>query len=724
MSHRTDDSTAHTSDSIWSAVDETASDGPPCGTCQQSCTIRHEMDGGGSTLGDSLAQLRASDSGILLSYTSAVGHRSKPSRLTTPQIRNGRGELEGTDWPKALHLFVERMKGIQGAHGPDAIAVLALGSLSLEETAFLGGLVRSGLRTSSLAGFPAAASVAAVAREEAFGFDAPSACYRDLELADTIVLVNTNLSQTHPDLWERVHRNPNHPTIVVVDSRRTDTSAQADLHLPIHPHSEAILLHSIGRELVERDWINADYVTQHTSGFSALAAHIEQFTIDVACRETRLSAGLIEHLVELIHRGDRVMFVWSSGSDAAGNREIARAVTNLALMTGQIGRPGTGVLTCDEPCSAGADRLFSNRHSLWGGRSFSDPLERLQAASISGIPAKLLPETGASSYEQVVEGLQDGSIRGLWIVGSGSGAVSSSHPELAALLGTAEFLAVQETRENALGVSQAHVVFPSAEWTEKKGTVITPERRLKFLTPSEHPPGDALTDFVIFRLLADAWGCGRTLRKWNSPAGVFELLKKLSAHRPCDFSGIVDHDMLVTFLGIQWPFTGSEGSDGGEAASGDRRLFEGGRYFHPDQKARFTFDSPHQRKDREHHLLQFDVKPSTDVAAEGLGDEPRGLREPPPEWAAARIVLLLNPVDADFWSLTERELIRLEMGPFLLQGVIRFSDAIPSGQIGIPSTAPFRRLWQSAISQPLEAQVRGLTCHILSGGLSIQDPAA
>ncbi len=118
--------------------------------------------------------------------------------------------------------------------------------------------------------------------------------------------------------------------------------------------------------------------------------------------------------------------------------------------------------------------------------------------------------------------------------------------------------------------------------------------------------------------------------------------------------------MLVTFLGIQWPFSGSEE---GEVASGDRRLFEGGRYFHPDQKARFTFDSPHQRKDGEHHLLQFDVKPAIDAAAEASGDvEPRGLREPPPEWAAARIVLLLNPVDADFWSLTERESIRLEDG--------------------------------------------------------------
>jgi assimilatory nitrate reductase catalytic subunit len=155
---------------------------------------------------------------------------------------------------------------------------------------------------------------------------------------------------------------------------------------------------------------------------------------------------------------------------------------------------------------------------------------------------------------------------------------------------------------------RAHLVLPAAGWGEKEGTFINSERRIGMAKKVARAPGEALADFHIFRLVAHYWGCGHLFREWTSPQATFQILKRLSAGRPCDFTGIDDYRHLDRCGGIQWPLTetwnaeretrneNSGATDSAfripRSAFTERRLFADGRFFTPDGKARFIFEAP------------------------------------------------------------------------------------------------------------------------------------
>src|SRR5690606_13028251 len=147
---------------------------------------------------------------------------------------------------------------------------------------------------------------------------------------------------------------------------------------------------------------------------------------------------------------------------------------------------------------------------------------------------------------------------------------------------------------------------PAAGWGEKEGTFINSERRIGLIKKVSPAPGLALSDFSIFRLIAEAWGCGELFREWSSPEAAFQILKRVSAGQPCDITGIEDYAHIDAAGGIQWPFAlretedvSTEKRDGdaeGDALSRfqkpERRLFEDGKFFHGDGRARFLFEEP------------------------------------------------------------------------------------------------------------------------------------
>lgn len=637
-----------------------------CGYCRSSCPVQDRV-----SEDDHLVHTLLSDSGILRVQEVVRSSATSAARLVSPLLRNASGQLKAVEWPQALREFVARMQGLQKDHGEDSIAILAPGRLTLEETAFLGALTRSGMGTNATASVPSSWTSSAAVREQAFGFDAPSLSHSDFEEADAVVLIGVNLSVTHAPLWDRVARNPHRPRVVVIDPRRTETSALADLHLQIQPSSEAILLHTIARELVERDWVDSDYVKRCTSGFSALAAYIERFTVDIAARETRLSVGLIEHLAELIHKSERVVFVWSNETGSGDESDTARAAVNLALMTGNIGRPGCGVYSVNEPCGESGMRLVDIRNSLWGARDFSSAADRALASDVTGIPLKSLPTSPAQSWEQILLGVESGSIHGLWIVGTGSSADWSQSPRVQNALRLLDFLVVQDTHDQTPGLEFANLVLPAAELGEKKGTFITAERRLKFVSHTAPAPGNSLTDFAIFRLIAEAWGCGRLLRRWTSPETVFRMLKCLVAGQPCDFSGVADHAALADSLGIQWPYAGGAGDPAYE-----RRLFEDGRFYHPDGRARFTFEDPRRTLERQDHTSDLCLR---------IGSE-AGFRKDDTlssEFACGSRRILMNAADCSRLGLIENDRARVVFDAVSLTGFVSLSMAVPIGEVHV-----------------------------------------
>ncbi len=516
-----------------------------------------------------------------------------PDRATTPLLRPaGDAPQRPVGWDAALRTMVERFKAIQARHGAGSLAFLSTGQMPTEEMALLGALAKFGMGMLHGDGNTRQCmATSVVAYKQAFGFDAPPYTYRDFEESDVIVFVGANPCIAHPILWERVLRNRHDPDVVVVDPRFTETAMQAAQHLPLRPKSDQSLLYGVSRILIERGWIDAGYVEAHTRGYEAYADFVRQFTLDRVAADTGLDPREIEVLAETIHAGERVSFWWTMGvNQSYQGVRTAQAVIDLALLTGNMGRPGTGANSITGQCNAMGSRLFSNTTNLLGGHDFGDSGDRARVAGVLGIDPGVIPREPSWAYHEIVKGILEERIKGLWVVATNTAHSWINQSQVRDILGRLDFLVVQDMYASTETARMADLVLPAAAWGEKDGTFINSERRIGTIRKVAAAPGEALADFAIFKLVAEYWGCGDLFREWESPEATFQILKRLSAGQPCDITGIADYAMLDERGGIQWPCP----AGGPPPAPGsERRLFEDGRFHHPDGRARFLFEDPH-----------------------------------------------------------------------------------------------------------------------------------
>ncbi|HUF33756.1 MAG TPA: nitrate reductase [Acidimicrobiales bacterium] len=515
---------------------------------------------------------------------------SGQGRATTPLLRGPGGRLEPVSWEVATTTFARRFQQIQADHGLDSVAFLGTGQMPSEELALLGAVAKIGMGMVHGDGNTRQCMASSVvAYKECFGFDAPPYTYADLEASDVIVLVGSNLCIAHPILWERITRNPHHPEIIVIDPRVTETAMAATTHLPLLPKSDLMLLYGVARLIIERGWVDEAFVAAHTEGYDAWAAAVADFTVERVGAATGLSVEQLEGLARSIGTGERVSLWWTMGVNQ-GHEAVrtAQAIIGLALMTGNIGRPGTGPNSITGQCNAMGSRLFANTTNLFGGRSFTDAGDRAEVASILDVPVERIPDRPSWAYDQIVEGIASGAIRGLWVIATNPAHSWISSTDLDGLLDRLDLLVVQDMYATTETARRADLVLPAAAWGEKEGTFINSERRLGVIKAVSLAPGQALADFAILRLLADAWGCGELFERWTSPEAAFAILQELSAGRPCDISGIDGYRHIDDAGGIQWPCPA-----GAEVVAGDeRRLFADGRFLHPDGRAHFVADVP------------------------------------------------------------------------------------------------------------------------------------
>lgn len=402
------------------------------------------------------------------------------------------------------------------------------------------------------------------------------------------MFVGSNLCIAHPILWQRAMRNPHRPQIVVIDPRATETAMAATQHLPVYPKSDLSLFYGVAHILIERDWIDHDFIARHTSGFEAFADFVRPFTLERVAAETQLPPATIEQFAETIHAGHRVSFWWTMGVNQSHQGvRTAQAIINLALMTGNIGKPGTGANSVTGQCNAMGSRLFSNTTNLLGGYDFAQSDHRRKVADTLGIEESVIPHEAGWAYHRIMEGVLRGDIRGLWVIGTNPAHSWINQAQARDILDRLDFLVVQDMYHSTETAQLAHLVLPAASWAEKEGTFINSERRIGVVKKVARAPGQALADFHIFKLIADRWGCGEMFRAWESPQAVFRLMQRLSVDRPCDFSGIVDYAMIDRRGGVQWPYQATSQDDGSQ-----RRLFENGRFFHTDGRARFICQEP------------------------------------------------------------------------------------------------------------------------------------
>jgi anaerobic selenocysteine-containing dehydrogenase len=475
-----------------------------------------------------------------------------PGRATTPLLRKN-GKLEPVSWDEALETMVDRIGAIQAKHGLGALGVIGTGQLLTEEFYTLGKLVQLGFRTPNYDGNTTLCMASAVAGYKlSFGSDGPPGSYRDIEIADVVLLIGANIADNHPILCNRLERNKKR-TLIVVDPRVTKTAMMADIHLPLKPRSDIALINGIAHILIRDGLVDREYIAAHASGFEELAAYVRSYNPQHVAKLTGLSVTQIEHVAMLYGRAKAAFIGWTMGVNHSTQGAVTvAAINNLAVITGNIGRAGAAPFSITGQCNAMGTREAGFASSLPGYRKFENSADRAELAALWGVSERHIPGARGLAYPDIIEAAVQDRIKALWFIATNPAVSFPNYSVLEQALRNVEFLVVQDGFHPTPTSEFADLVLPAAIWGEKEGTYTNSERRVSKVNRVVAPPGKARSDFDIFLDISERLGVHNALFPgWTSTHDAFKEWQRVSAGRMCDYSGFTWEE-LEEAGGMQW----------------------------------------------------------------------------------------------------------------------------------------------------------------------------
>lgn len=657
-----------------------------CGYCATGCQLKIHLDENGEAINLSPQAGYPVNLGMACPKGwQALDPLDSPDRATVPLLRDAAGNLTETDWATALGTFTTRLKSIQEKHGRESVAFLSTGQIPFEEMSLLGCLFKFGMGFLHCdANTRQCMSTAVTAYKQSFGFDAPPATYADFEESDVIVLIGANLCIAHPILWQRVMRNQKNPKIIVIDPRATETAQAATQHIALKPKGDLPLLYALAHCIL-RDGRVDEKSLANTDGITEFADFLKDYTPAAMAERTGQTVETIEALARTISEsGKRVSWWWTMGVNQSHEGvRTAQAIINLCLITGNIGKPGTGPNSITGQCNAMGSRLFSNTTSLVGGHEFSDPEHRKKVSDGLGIPLENIPSDYSMAYDQILAAAESGEIKALWIVATNPFHSWINSGRLAALREKLEFLVVQDMYHTTESAQVADLLLPAAGWGEKDGCFINSERRIGTLKAVRRAPGLALSDFRIFRLIAHAWGCGEMFTKWTHPEAAFKLLRDLTKDRPCDITGIEDYAMIDRLGGVQWPFP--QGVENSQIANlQSRRLFEDGVFHTPNKKAKFLFSAPADPPEPSDFDFPYLLLTGRGTSSQWHTQTRTGKSDILKKLYPEHVYVEINPADARKLSVKAGDSVYIRSRRGEIEAAVYLAPTVQPGQVFLP----------------------------------------
>lgn len=517
--------------------------------------------------------------GRLCSKGSALGETlSLDGRLLHPEIDD-----ERSSWDDALDLVATRFRAAIAEHGPQSVAIYGSGQLLTEDYYVANKLMKGFVGAANIDTNSRLCMASSVAgHKRAFGSDTVPGNYEDLEQADLIVLVGSNLGWCHPVLYQRiVAARAARPElkVVLIDPRRTVSADIAELHLPVAPDGDSALFVGLLAHLEQQGITDSDYVSAYTSGYEAALLTAEDWDIARVAEATGLSPLSISRFYDLFARTKKVVTVYSQGvnQSAAGSDKV-NAIINCHLATGRIGKPGMGPFS------------VTGQPNAMGGREVGG-LANMLAAHMDFTPEAIDRVSRFWGSDSVAQGpglkavdlfaaMARGEIKAVWIMATNP---VDSMPEADVVrdaLKACPFVVVSDMNRHTDTMELAHVRLPAAGWGEKDGTVTNSERRISRQRPFLPLPGEARPDWWIIKEVAKRLGHGAAF-SYFSPGQIFAEHVALSGFendgsRDFDLSGLSGAD-YETMMPVQWPVRSRPAA----------RMFGDGKYFTPDGKARF-----------------------------------------------------------------------------------------------------------------------------------------
>jgi assimilatory nitrate reductase catalytic subunit len=502
-----------------------------------------------------------------------------PDRLLTPLMRTSEG-FRAAGWFEALKTTARRIQEIQAKHGKDAFAFLGGASMTNEKAYLNGKFARIALGTANIDYNGRLCMVSAgAANRMAFGVDRSANPWSDIPLAKVIILAGTNVAECFPILTDYIWRaRDNGAKIIVIDPRITPIARTADLFLPVRPGRDSALANGILHVMIERGWLDEKFIAEHTHDFDKVRELVKRNTPEATEKITGVPAASIIKAAEMWGPAETSMLLHARGIEhhTKGVENVLTYI-NLVLASGRIGRPGCGYGTITGQGNGQGGREHGQRcNQLPGGRDINHPEHRQFIADFWGIPEPELPKQGLSACE-IIDAIERGEIKGLLSMSINPLVSIPDANRTRAALEKLEFFACVDffLSETA---RYADIVLAGSLQEEDEGTITTGEGRCVRLRNSVSPPENARVDWRIICELAELLG----KEKWfnyKNPGEIFTELAAASKGGPIDYSGM-SYEKIEQNMGVFWPCPAPE-------HPGTPRLFEGGKFHHPDGRAKF-----------------------------------------------------------------------------------------------------------------------------------------
>ncbi|TQM92925.1 nitrate reductase [Roseinatronobacter monicus] len=667
-----------------------------CPYCGVGCGVLVTPDGAGnaSVKGD---PDHPANYGRLCSKGTALGETlGLEDRILTPVIG-----ASAASWDAALDLVADRFATAIREHGPDSVAFYLSGQMLTEDYYAANKLIKGYIGTANVDTNSRLCMASSVAgHKRAFGADTVPGAYEDLDQADLVVLVGSNLAWCHPVLYQRLvaAKKARGTKVVVVDPRRTATCDIADLHLALASGSDAALFNAALVALADRDAVDETYVARHVTGFDAALASAR--ASDPAM--TGLPVSDLAMFLDWFTTTERVVTVYSQGiNQSSSGTDKVNAILNCHLASGRIGRPGMGPFSVTgQPNAMGGREVGGLANMLACHLELENPAHRDAVQGFWNSPA--MPDKPGLKAVELFDAVAQGQIKALWVIHTNPAVSMPDADAVARAIKGCDFVVVSDVTQTDT-TRLADVILPATAWGEKSGTVTNSDRTISRQRPFLPAPGQARDDWRMIADVAarmgwcDAFG-------WSNAGDVFAEYAALSGiagdlGRDFDISGLVqaDYDALPP---TRWPVSAQR--QGG-------RFFAQGGFFTPDQRARMLPITPRLpvAKTAPHYPFRL----NTGRVRDQWHTMTRTALSPRLNQHIAEPFLEIHPDDAATLGLAPATLARVTspQGAAILR--VAITDRVQRGQVFAPmhwtgETAPTGRVdaLVAAVTAPFSGQ--------------------
>ena len=453
-------------------------------------------------------------------------------RLKTALLRPSRVEEPmPTPVDDAVAEAGKRLRAIVDEHGPDAVALYVSGQMSIEAQYLANKLAKGFLRTVHIeSNSRLCMASAGTGFKQSLGADGPPGSYTDFDCTDLFFVIGSNMADCHPVLFLRMaDRLKAGAKLIVVDPRRTATAERADLHLAIKPGTDLALLNGLLHLLVESGDIDADFIAEHTEGWTDMPAFLADYPPHRVADITGLPEADIRTAARMIADAGEWMSCWTMGlNQSTHGTWNTNAICNLHLATGAICRPGSGPMSLTgQPNAMGGREMGYMGPGLPGQRSVASVSDREFVERQWDLPPDTIRSDIGPGTIEMFRGLADGDIKACWIICTNPVASVANRKTVIAGLETAELVITQDTYQNTATNTYADIVLPATLWAESDAVMVNSERNLTLLQAAIPPAGQARPDWQLICQVAAHMGFAEHF-DFSSSEQVFDEIRRFS----------------------------------------------------------------------------------------------------------------------------------------------------------------------------------------------------